>query len=171
MNSNADFSKEPASELIKAANGGGLRANDARLELAQRAMKGIIRNQVQIREGQHVALESLRKSAASTARVAPIVKAKAKPKGAADIMAVYDATGTLVGVIDPADLNPIAAPTAPAGGDAQGGAAAVAKSSLHGTATELLKRIAVTTGPTAQVAVGELSRRGLVFRNGKWTQK
>lgn len=36
-------------------------------------------------------------------------------------VAVYDASGKLVGTVDPADLNPIAAPEPPAGGDAQGG--------------------------------------------------
>lgn len=36
-------------------------------------------------------------------------------------VAVYDASGKLVGTVDPGDLNPIAAPEPPAGGDAQGG--------------------------------------------------
>jgi len=46
---------------------------------------------------------------------APVAKAKGDP-----MVAVYDANGTLVGTITQADLNPIAAPEAPAGGDAQG---------------------------------------------------
>lgn len=41
-------------------------------------------------------------------------------KGKGDpVVAVYDADGNLVGTIDPADLQPIAAPTPPDGGDAQ----------------------------------------------------
>jgi hypothetical protein len=43
-----------------------------------------------------------------------VVKAKGDPQ-----VAVYTADGTLVGTVDQADLNPIAAPAAPDGGDAQ----------------------------------------------------
>lgn len=50
-----------------------------------------------------------------TVETAPVVKAKGDPQ-----MAVFDASGNLVGTIDPADMSPIAAPTPPEGGDAQG---------------------------------------------------
>lgn len=45
-----------------------------------------------------------------------VEKAKGDPQ-----VAVYDADGSLVGTIDPADLSPIASPTPPDGGDSQGG--------------------------------------------------
>lgn len=44
-----------------------------------------------------------------------VVKAKGDPQ-----VAVYTADGKLVGVVDQADISPIAAPAAPEGGDAQG---------------------------------------------------
>lgn len=65
------------------------------------------------------------------AAVEPVAKAKGDPQ-----MAVYDANGKLVGTIDQADLNPIAAPTPPDGGDKSGqDATAQAAETIPGTQT------------------------------------
>lgn len=61
---------------------------------------------------------------------ANVEKAKGDPQ-----VAVYTADGKLVGVVDQADISPIAAPTAPDGGDAQGGAAADSDGSDDSSAT------------------------------------
>lgn len=64
-----------------------------------------------------VALDTPPEAAATDQTDVPVVKA-GKPQ-----VAVFDADGKLVGTVDPVNLNPIAAATPPAGGDAQGGAA------------------------------------------------
>jgi hypothetical protein len=74
----------------------------------------------------------------------PVVKAKGDPQ-----MAVFDASGNLVGTIDPADMSPIAAPTPPAGGDAQGADAEPTPTDDAAAATTDATDPAVAADPTA----------------------